>query len=124
MNRWVSALGACTIFGLAGTNGLGSSVAVPTVENYSIDTTNRREVGSVNLTYQASGGPDGSGYVTTSYPLDAVPDTGVILFRGHDSFNSSGDAFVGDWLTPGVGTLTAFVRHNGPEALPIFARIA
>jgi hypothetical protein len=124
MNCWLRCLGFCTAAALVCASAAGASVAVPTVENFSTGIANWRDVGSVDLTYQPAGGPDGSGYVTTSYPLDAVPSTGVILFRGQDGFNSSSDAFVGDWLTPGVGTLTAYVRHNGPEALPIFARIA
>lgn len=101
-----------------------AEVTVPTTEDFATSAANWRDVGSVALTYVAAGGPDGNGYVTTSLPLTGLPPNGVILFRGQKQFNSSNQAFVGDWLGAGVGTLTAYVRHNASQPLSIFARIA
>ena len=50
--------------------------------------------------------------------------TSAVLFRAHDEFNASGNAFVGNWVAAGVNQLYAYVRHNAPEPLTFFARIA
>lgn len=70
----------------------------------------------------AAGGPDGSSYVS----LDAAfADVGQgTIYRGHDGFNASGDAFVGDWIANEYQQLTAFVRHSAPVPLGYFARLA
>ncbi len=47
---------------------------------------------------------------------------GALVFRGNDANNASGDAFVGNWLTAGVTTFSAYVRHNADVALNFYAR--
>lgn len=79
--------------------------------------------GSAPLTYLPSGGPDGSGYGSGSFGFSSFSvGTTPILFRSQDSFNSSGDAFVGNWLSSGVTNFSFSVRHNAPFALDFFAR--
>ena len=75
------------------------------------------------LTYNASGGPDGSSYVSSVSPFNGFVD-GATAFRGHDDFNASGDAFVGNWLLNGWVRLSAWVRHDAPVPVEFFTRIA
>lgn len=77
------------------------------------------------LTYVGSGGPDGSSYGSRSFSLTgnnigATP----ILFRAQSNFNSSGGAFVGNWITGGVTKLQFSLRHNVTAPVTFFARIA
>jgi len=77
------------------------------------------------LTYISSGGSDGSSYGSRSISF-ANNNIGEfpILFRGQSNFNSSGNAFVGNWITGGVTQLQFSVRHNVDAAVTFFARIA
>ncbi len=72
-----------------------------------------------------TGGPDASAYITGGFNFagSAFEDTPVLL-RAHESFNSSGGAFAGNWLAGGVTELSYFFRHNAPVPLTPFARIA
>ena len=83
---------------------------------------------SVNnpLTFGATGGSDGGGYAsgTFNYFGFANPFGGPLVLRASAADNASGGAFIGNWTTSGVGTVTAMVRHNAPEALNFYLRIA
>lgn len=77
------------------------------------------------LTYVPTGGSDGSSYGSRSFSLTgsnigATP----ILFRAQSNFNSSGNAFVGNWITGGVTQLQFSIRHNVTAPVTFFARIA
>ena len=48
------------------------------------------------LTEVGSGALDGSAYVSTQVDLNTAGPFGITLFRGHDDFDASGDAFVGE----------------------------
>ncbi|MBL8758064.1 MAG: hypothetical protein JNK35_06505 [Phycisphaerae bacterium] len=81
------------------------------------------------LTYPASGGPDGSGYASRSLSFaNLASGEQPLIFRGQSNFNSSGNAFVGNWITGGGGGgVTEFsfsVRHDAPEPVDFFARFA
>lgn len=77
------------------------------------------------VSWASTGGPDGSAYATTEFNfVTSLLDDSPPLFRGHDSFDSSGDGFVGDWIASGVTEFTFTVRHNAPMPLPFFARFA
>jgi hypothetical protein len=79
----------------------------------------------IPLTYQSSGGPDGSGYGSTQVPFANLPSQAQpLIFRGQSNFNSSGNAFVGDWLSAGVTEFSFAVRHNAPEAISFFSRFS
>ena len=104
--------------------GRSQTVQAPFTEEFATDTANWKDFASLDVTRVASGGPDGSAYVTSSNAFTNAVMGSVIQFRGHDMFNSSGDAFVGDWLAADIGRLSAYVRHNGPEPLAYFARLA
>ncbi len=98
----------------------------PFIENFASSVANWADGSGADLaTFVGSGGPDGSGYVsTTSTAFNVADGSGVVLFRGQDEFNSSGHAFEGDWLTGGINHFSAYVWHNAPVSLPFFVRFA
>jgi hypothetical protein len=100
------------------------AVTVPYEESFSADTSNWKNSASIDPTYVASGGSDGGGFIETAFAFTSSASTTPVLFRGHDSFDASGDAFVGDWIGEGITKLRAKVRHNAPQPLNFFARIA
>jgi len=77
------------------------------------------------LTYVSNGGPDGSGYGSRSFSFTGISSGSTpILFRGQSNFNSSGNAFVGNWITGGVTKLQFSLRHNVDAPVTFFARIS
>ena len=79
------------------------------------------------LTHVASGGPDGGAYATGPRPfigLTAGNATVILRARHEDPFNASGDAFKFNWIDQDVVEVSAFVRHNMPEAQDFFLRVA
>lgn len=67
---------------------------------------------------------DPTGFVSTTADISAAGPFGLTLFRGHDDFDASGDAFVGDYLTSGITTISFDIRHDYTEALDIALRVA
>jgi hypothetical protein len=100
------------------------AVSASTTEEFTSSAANWKDFASLDLTHVPSGGPDGSGYVTTDFAFTSAPSGSSVLFRGHDAFNSSGDAFVGNWLAAGINRLSADVRHDAPEPVDFFLRLA
>jgi hypothetical protein len=118
----ISWCSVCVVFSAIPFSAL--AVTVPFEESFSADASNWKNSASTNPTYVATGGSDGGGYVQTSFAFTSSPSTAPVLFRGHDLFDASGDAFVGDWISAGVTKLRAKVRHNAPQPLTFFARLA
>jgi len=81
--------------------------------------------GGADPAYFPTGGPDNSAYISNSFNF-ASTDTGsnVVLFRGQDNFNSSSDAFVGNWIADGVTEFTLAIRHDFGSDLSFFVRFA
>lgn len=106
----------------------GSSLAaiVPFTETFSSPAANWSSAGAFTaLSYPASGGPDGSGYGSAEFSFaNSQNGEQPLLFRGQSNFNSSGNAFVGDWIADGVSACSFSVRHNGPGPVSFFARFA
>jgi hypothetical protein len=106
-----------------------AAVEIPTIEDFNADIANWGDASDVALlTHVASGGPDGSGYASTEFVFagsgGGSGGDSVVLFRGEDEFNSSGGAFVGNWLADGVRQISAQVRHNAPVPLSYFGRFS
>ena len=103
-------------------------VTVPTIEDFDTDAANWADnSGLALLDFVPGGGPDGSGYAASDFAFSTgggAGGTSVVLFRAQDEFNSSGNAFVGDWVADGITKLTVEVRHNAPESLYYFARFS
>lgn len=128
IRRITSGLGRITITGTAAIAtsilllaSAASALTVPYTEEFAGDTAGWVDAGSAPLTFVASGGPDGSSYVSTT--ASAINDPGTVQFRANDFLGASGDAFVGDW-TGSVSVLSAWVRHDASQAVDFFFRIA
>ena len=102
------------------------AVTVPFVEEFSTsDSRWGGRSGLLELDYVASGGVDGGGYVSDQvrFELSADGDS-IVAFRAQEELNSSGNAFVGNWITGGVARFSAFVRHSATEPLFFFTRFS
>lgn len=75
-------------------------------------------------TVVAGGALDGSAYVSSSADLNSAGTFGLTVFRGHDDFDASGDAFVGDYLAGGITTISFDFRHDAGQDLGIALRVA
>jgi hypothetical protein len=108
--------------------GSAQAVDIPTIEDFNVDVANWADSsGLALLTHVAGGGPDGSGYASTQYAFNSgggAGGTSAVLIRGQDEFNSSGNAFVGDWVADKITKLTVDVRHNAPLPLNYFGRFS
>ncbi len=113
------------ILAAAGSVALGAPVN-GFVEDFNTDGANWKDVAELDAVYSAAGGPDGSGFISGNiadvYTLN--PTFGGIALRAHDEFDSSGDAFVGDWLAAGITLVSVDVRHDGGDDLGFFIRAA
>lgn len=99
---------------------------VPFTEEFAANSSNWRDTGGVNpLAWTAAGGPDGSSYASGAFNfLSSAPNATPAILRAHDSYNASGDAFVGNWIADDVDQFSVSVRHNAPTALTFFTRFA
>lgn len=102
------------------------AVTVPFTEDFSADAANWFNAnGAAVVDWVATGGPDGSAYVTTTFNfVSSTPADTPALFRAQEEFNSSGNAFVGDWVTAGVGYISGWVRHDTGVPTTFFIRYA
>jgi len=105
-----------------------ADVIVPFTENFSANNANWfDQTGMAPVDWIAGGGPGGGGdaYVSTSFDF-ATANAGdpFALFRAQDEFNSSGGAFVGDWIAAGVTEFSMWVRHDAPVDIVFFTRFA
>jgi hypothetical protein len=102
---------------------LAAALTYPFTEDFTSNTANWKNSASLDLAYAPEGGPGDSAHVTTDFSFVAAGPQ-VAIFRAHNAFDSSGDAFVGNWLAENVGRLTGYVRHNAPMPLDFFVRLA
>lgn len=102
------------------------ALSVPFIEQFDSNSANWRDAaGTAVVGWSSSGGPDGSGYATTTFNFSgAGPGTTPAIFRNHEEFNSSGLAFQGDWVAAGVRQFGGYVRHNAGMDLTFFVRFA
>ena len=116
----VAALGALCVAATA------SAVTVPFTETFSSSAANWSSSSSFTpLTYFASGGADGLGYASVNYSfVNNLPGDQPLVFRGQSNFGSSGNAFVGDWISTHVTDFSFYVRHNATAPVTFFARFA
>jgi hypothetical protein len=107
--------------------GAASALTVPFTEDFTSNVSGWENSANNPLSFVASGGPDGGSYAsgTFNYFNFVGPfGSGPVTFRGQDEDNASGLAFVGDWLTAGVDTVSIWVRQNTSETLGYFLRVA
>jgi len=103
------------------------AMVVNFTEDFVVDAAGWADVGFAALSFSATGGPAGAGdsFVSGQRNFFASPNNfATTIIRGHDSLNSSGKAFVGDWIDSGVVSFSYFVRHNAGVPLTFAARFA
>src|SRR5688572_1100018 len=97
------------------------ALTVPFTEDFTSNASGWINATNGALTFNASGGPDGGSYVSST--LGSISGNGTIHFRANDAANASGDAFVGNWIG-NVSVLSAQVYHDAPVALNFFFRFS
>ena len=103
------------------------ATTVPFVESFDSDVSGWEDAVNAPLTFTATGGADGGGYASGQYNLFGYTSPfggGPIVLRASGADSASGGAFIGDWLADGVGSITAMIRHDAPEDLSFYLRIA
>jgi hypothetical protein len=83
--------------------------------------------GGSPLSWNPAGGEDGAFASSTFNFVGSAEGDTPVLFRAQDEFGaagSSGGAFIGDWISDGVTTFSAFVRHDANVPLTIFTRFS
>lgn len=81
--------------------------------------------GGLGLDYLANGGMGGGGYVSDEIGLELNADgDSIVAFRAQDELNSSGNAFVGNWVGGSVQRFSAMVRHSAAVPLTFFTRFS
>jgi hypothetical protein len=107
---------------------IATGASVPFTEQFASGAANWRDSASNPVSYVPSGGVGGTGdgYISVerAFSPTADPNFASTIFRGHDSFDSSGDAFVGDWLDAGVTKFSFWIRHNASSDLSFGTRFA
>ncbi len=99
-----------------------------TTANWSISTNTADPL--VAPTFNSSGGPDNSSYISRTAPT--LNSSGAIvrsiLFRAQDEYDSnngsSNGQFEGNWIADGINRFSMFVRHSAPDPLSYFVRFA
>jgi len=106
----------------------GSAMAAPVspyLETFNAGDAAWADVASAPVTWHSFGGPDGSPYISTTGDLaTADPQNGLLLFRAEDALDSSGDAFVGDYLAGGITSFSVDVRHDSAVPVSFYVRVA
>lgn len=104
------------------------AVSVPFSENFDSSVSGWENNVNSPLAFTATGGSDGGGYASGSFNFNGfVPGpggSGPIVLRATAADNPSGGAFLGNWTTAGVGSVSMMVRHNAPEDIQYFLRLA
>jgi hypothetical protein len=122
--RWIQ---VCTAVGVLVGSGAAMAVTIPFTEDFTSDVSGWEDGNSDPLFFEASDGPDGGSYASADFNYFGYSSPfggGPVVFRANQSDAASGGAFVGDWLTSGVTLVSAWVRHDAPEDLNFFMRVA
>lgn len=108
--------------------GTASALAtLPFTEHFDADVAGWEDGVGDPLTFQPSGGPDGSSFASTEFNYFGFSNAfggGPVTFRANDSDDASGDAFVGNWITEGVQQVSVFVLQETGVPLEFFLRVA
>jgi uncharacterized protein (TIGR03382 family) len=119
--RMICAASAAVVFASS-----AYAVVNPFTEDFSSNVANwRQSDGVAPMVWSAAGGPDGGSYASATYNFVTTgPGSTPAIIRGQDAYDSSGDAFVGDWLAAGVQTFSFDIRHDAGVPMVFFARVA
>lgn len=123
MNVLVGTASAALLFGAS----TSQAATIGFVEDFDTDVAGWEDNVNHPIGFVASGGVDGGSYATTTFNYNGFASPfggGPVTHRGSFSDNASGGAFVGDYLAEGVGAIKISFRHNAPEAINLFLRVA
>lgn len=107
--------------------GSAKALTLGFTEEFATNVSGWENAGSSPLTWQAAGGPDGSSNASTPFNWFGFSNPfggGPVIFRGASADNASGGAFIGNWLTGGVTTISAWFYQETGETLMPFIRFA
>jgi hypothetical protein len=124
MLRAISAVFTCLLSAIAFVSPC-MAITVPFTEDFTTNDSEWMNSANADPVYSSTGGPNGAGdgYISASRSL-STSTQGQTVFRGQDNFNSSGDAFVGDWVAAGVEKFSFWIRHNHTAPLTLGTRFA
>jgi hypothetical protein len=105
------------------------ALTYPYTENFTSGHANWTNNANGFAIHSSSGGPDGSGYISTSFNFQNTTPTSQdpVVLRGQNSTPlgaASSGAFMGNWLAAGVKEFSGYVRHNASIPLTFYARVA
>lgn len=124
MHSSVASAALATALFLAGS---ASALTLPFTEDFATDGANWTNQGNMPVQWNATGGPDGSAYVSTTNNyfgfVEPFPGAGPLLFRATGSAGASGGAFTGDWTAGGVVQVSAWVYQETGVDLAFYLRI-
>jgi hypothetical protein len=109
------------------TSTTAGAASVPFTETFEASVEGWEDSVNDPMSWVATGGADGGGYASATFNYFGYASAfggGPVVFRASAADLPSGGAFIGDWLAAGVGMVTARVRHDAPEPLNFYARVA
>lgn len=121
-STWVlSGLGAFSPVLIA--SGSASAAVLGFVEDFSSNSPGWLNEGSLAVTYNTTGGPNGAGdaYISDANIMNRVATTGQssleTIFRGVSAVGApvSGDNFVGDFRAAGITEFRAWIKQDNPQ---------
>ncbi len=104
-----------------------SAATVPYTEHFTSNNALWEDTNNNPATWVASGGPDDSAYLSTTFNYFGFTSPfggGPVTHRATGADGASFGSFIGDWLSEGVDELSLWVRHDAPEDLAFFMRVA
>ena len=113
-----------TLRALALTTSYAAAGVTAFTETFESGANNWLQGSFVDPVFNATGALDGSAYISSTVDLNTAGPFGITVFRGHDEFDASGDAFAGDYLAGGINTISFDFRHNAGIDLDIALRVA
>src|SRR5262249_11542609 len=102
------------------------AATVPFTETFANDAANWHDAsGASILNWTGTGGPDGGSFASSSFNFaNSAFNATPVIFRGQSGFNSSNEAFVGNWISDGVTVFSADIRQNSGVPLTFFTRFS
>lgn len=104
-----------------------SAAIVGFTENFATGSANwRNSNGTQQLAWFASGGPEDSTFVRSTFNLSPTTVGGFppTVIRAHASYPSSNALYAGNWLAEGVTGVSFWFRHSLSEAVTLTGRFA
>ncbi|MFN0010694.1 MAG: hypothetical protein ACKVS8_03520 [Phycisphaerales bacterium] len=124
MIRSAPSIAACLLASACVAASASGALVVPFTETFATDAARWSDRSAFReLSFLASGGPDGSAYASgnNTFTANAAGDFAVVS-RGQGNFNSSNSNFVGNWITGAVSTFSIDLRQQTGAPLQMFLR--